>query len=225
MRLRSLTAAAAIPLVAAALAACGSSKSSTNANDPVTLAQNARAALASLTTMHVSASMQSSGSPTVVDLSIGASGECVGTVVVNGQRLSVVSAGGARYLRAPLAFWATQVSAAAAARAANKWVTGLPSGTFASCSLASWTTQALPDPASSAQPKVLGTAEVNGTSVINLQVNTKAGIAVLSILKNAPHYVVKMVSTDGMMSEEFSAFNRPIKAVAPTGAINFNSLN
>lgn len=222
MRLRPLAAIVVVPLALGSLAACGSTKKS---NDLATLVKDARSALVSLKTVHVKGNVQASGNTTAMDLSISTTGSCMGTVTFVGQTMSVIEVAGTYYLRAPKAFWTMQMNAKAAAKAANTWVTGLPPGIFDSfCNLATFAKSAASDPILSGEPKVLGALTVNGSPVTNLQVNSQRGNAVLSITKSSPHYLVKVVLTDGSMSEEFSEFDQPINVSAPAGAITMSSL-
>ena len=234
MRLRSLAVVAVIPLAAASLAACGSSKPADPLaaakeyakTAPLTIDQNARDAFTSLTTVHVTANTVDSGSPLNFAMTMSKSSGCTGSMTKSGMKVDIATvASGKAYMKAGASFWTAQANATAAQLFADKWVTGFPSSEFSEfCDLTVFAEGVTKDPISGDKPKVIGTAMVNGVPAVNLQVNDTDGTSVLSIAAAAPHNLLKAVSDKGKTIIVFSQFNQALDVPTPTGAIDISTL-
>lgn len=225
MRTRPIVAAVvAVPLALTVLAACGSDYSKTA---PTAIDQDARNAIKVLKSVHVKANVIENGSAVAIDLNTDTSGNCIGTVTLAGQPVSIIGLPSTKvYMKAGSGFWTAHGGAAAATMLTDKWITGFPSSEFESfCNLSNVTKSMTSDPVAKDKPKVVGTATVDGVDVVNLQVTGSSGRTTLSIATSAPHNLIKAVSADGKSTLSFSQFNQPVKATAPAGAIDISQLS
>ncbi|HWU33398.1 MAG TPA: hypothetical protein VN108_11010 [Marmoricola sp.] len=187
--------------------------------------QQARDALKSLNTLHVSGTVDSSSKPVTIDLRISKGGGCQGTITLAGQSVEIIGAGGNFYMKGSMAFWTAQANAATAAKVGGKWITGFSGGQFAQfCDLNSVAKSMATDPVAKDRPKVLGMNTLSGVSVVELQVHDKTGVSILSVSAAAPHYPLQVIASADKSAMSFSDFNVPFTATAPMGAVDIRTL-
>lgn len=218
-----------VPLVVLALTACGSTDvAATYAKTaPATIDANARTALTSATSLHISGEVKNGTETIALDLSLDTSGKCTGTVGLNGQQAQIISlSDNSAYMKADAAFWTSQANAQTASIVAGKWVTGFgstsPFSTF--CNLTQLSKSIVSDSVESDSAKLLGTTTVAGAPAVQLTVNTNPGTGILTVAANSPHYPLSISKgSDGTVT--FSGFNVPVNATAPAGAIDLSNLS
>lgn len=232
MRLRPPRALVVVSLAALALAsltACGESAAQKYAKTaPTTIDKDARAAITSLKSVHISGSTTSNGTSLGMDMSLDTQGNCVGTITSGTDKIQIVSLSSRGvYLKADAAFWqrAGGVTAAVAAQLAPQWITGQAVAPFGSiCNLSSFDRSLSATTVAQDRPTVINSATVAGTEVVNIKITNQDGsTSVLSVAANAPHNIVKVADGSGGKALMFSQFNAPVKATAPAGALNLGS--
>lgn len=229
MRPRSLLAAAAVPLALVSLAGCGESAVQKYAKaTPASIDKDARAAITALKSVHIAGSTTSNGSTIGMDLSLDTRGTCAGSITTGADQIQIVSLGsGSVFLKSDLAFWqrAGGISAATAAKLADKWVTGKAIAPFGSvCNLSNFDKSLSVTTVAQDKPRVINTGSVAGVDVVNLKISNQDGTtSVLSVAAGTPHNIMKVADDTGGKAINFSQFNVPVKATAPAGAINLNT--
>jgi hypothetical protein len=123
MRVRSL----ALVLAVAVLAGCGSSKKEAKPNGETAKSAtqvlvDAKAAATSASSVHVSGSIVSNGTPITLDLSMAKGKGATGSMSTNGLRFDLVRIGDTAYIRGSDAFYKHFASPAAAQLLHGKWL-------------------------------------------------------------------------------------------------------
>jgi len=192
----------------------------------MTIDQDTRNAITSMTSVHINATIDGGGNPVSMDMSLGTTGNCEGSVTSGGYKLDVIAASGAYFLRAPGSYWSTTgVPADKLSLVADKWIAGVDASQFENfCDLpammASLTDGAIDDD----EPKVVGTDVVDGVPAVKLQVRGDSGTNTIYVAASSPHYALKFVSDDGKNTMDFTAINQPVTPSAPADAVDVNSL-
>lgn len=229
MRLRSVVAAVAIPILSLSVAACGESAVDSYVKTaPATVDQNMRDGLKALTSVHVHTVQKLSTTPFIMDISVDNAGRCQGTLSQGTQTLNVIGLGGDKvYAKASADFWtsAEGVNATAAAALADKWVTGLPSGMFANtCDIKSLVQSFTTNAIAKDKAKLAGKTKVNGVDAVNLQILLSGTTVTIAVDANQPHRPLQVISSEGKLTSVFTQFDQPVRPTAPAGAQNVTAL-
>ena len=121
--------ALALALVAALVAGCGGHSSSTQSNGEAAKPANrvladASSAARSASSVHVSGTVSSAGTPIVLDLSLTHDKGATGSLSTNGLKFDLVRIGDTLYVRGSDAFYKHFAGAVAAQLLHNKWLKG-----------------------------------------------------------------------------------------------------
>lgn len=186
--------------------------------DGTTIAGDARGAMQSLRTMHVSGRIGQDPTPVDLDLSVSRSGDCAGTVGIGGGHIELRSVGGKAWFKADDAFWQFEAGDNAARVAqvvAGRWVvlSGRLEQLRSFCRIDQLTGQML---GAKARVRPLGAVMVGTTPTVRLAV-TEAGVTETAYVVAAePHYVLRIQRTGaGAGQVTFSAFDQPLRVTAP----------
>lgn len=230
MRHRTVLAAAAVPLLALSLTACGQSAVDAYVKvAPTTIDQDLRSALAALKSVHVHTVRNVGSAPFAMDISVDRAGRCSGTLSQGTQTVTLIGLGGDNvYAKGSADFWSSAEGAkpATAALLADKWVTGLPSGMFTNtCNIASLVQSFTKSSVAADKPKVLGKTKVGGADAVRLQISLSGTPITLAVAAASPHLPLQVTSVAGKLTTVLSAFDEPVRPVAPAGAENLSTLS
>lgn len=228
MRLRPAIATLAIALLSLTLAACGESAVDKYVKTaPATVDRDMRDALTALTSVHVHTTQSASGGTFTIDMSIDNRGRCIGTLTEGTMKLELIGLGADKvYARGSADFWTNEgASATAAAKLADKWVTGLPQNLFAdACGTAGLVKSYKTNSIAQDRPKVLGKTKVDGVDAINLQITLSNTRVTLSISADSPHRILRVSAPSVKLTTIYSEFDKPIRPTAPAGAQDLGTL-
>ncbi len=222
----------AIPLLSAllilALAGCGSSSSSGNgvaSKSASEILAASKAAADSASSVHVSGSLKSNGTPITLDLSLASGHGGRGQISQGSLSFNLIVVGDTIYLKGSPAFYSHFGGSAAAQLFQGKWLKAPVSGGELG-SLAGLTnlTQLLSQTLASHGTLVKGpTSTVAGTPVIELHDTSDNGsLFVATTGKPYPIQIVKHGSETGQIT--FTDWNHPVSLSAPSGAIDLSQL-
>jgi hypothetical protein len=167
----------------------------------------------------------------VLNLSLSDSKHGKGTLVNDGQTISLLQIGNTVYFKADKAFWTSNGGAAAATLFANRWVYGPASNkdftSFASFLNPRDITGQFLSPPPSATFREVGTSTVNGSPVTVIAGKGGAQTGTLDIASHGTPYIVRLKvtgGTSGAGTVTFTNFNKSVSVKAPKGAINLVAL-
>jgi hypothetical protein len=220
-----------LSLVAAPLlvSACGSSSSGSNSNGEAKkagpqVAKDAAAALGATDAVHVAGTMTDSATkkPVKFDLQLQADGTS-GTLAMSGQTVSIISVGGATYIKASAAFYeAQQASPTAAAKLADRWVKAPTSQEFDSFTL-SGLSKSLGEPDGKIDDAVT-TGSLNGQDVVIVSQTDGSKLYVAGTGEPIPLQITNSAkSSDGEGTVSFTDYGKHQTIKAPADAIDASS--
>jgi hypothetical protein len=216
-----------LPLAIVALSGCGTT-SKTNgiaAKQPAEAVAAAKAAADGASSVHVSGSAASGGSPITLDLDLVAGQGGRGRVSENGLSFEVIHVGSTVYIKGTPAFYQRVGGPAAARLLQGKWLKA-PASVGSFSSLASLTDlRQLADRtlAIHGTPARAGTATVGGQKAVGIT-NTATG-GTLYIATTGPPYPVA-VTDDGARGGRIvlDRWNEPVSLAAPANALDITQL-
>ena len=230
MRHRLSHPAAALPgllLLAAALAACGSSASSNNISGKTAAEILAATKLAAegASAVHVSGSIDNGGRPVGLDVNVLAGRGARGRLSENGLSFELIQTGGSVYIKGSPAFYRHVGGAAAAQLLQGRWLKA-PASSPEFASLSSLTDlHRLVDTALSTQGSVAksGTATVNGQRAVALANSSKGGtLFVAATGRPYPIEITREGANGGSLS--FDRWDQPVALTVPAGALDITQL-
>jgi hypothetical protein len=233
MRVRPRLAAApplALAAVALVLAGCGGSSSSSSSNgvadkSPAEIVAATKTAADAASSVHVSGSIVSSGSPITLDMHLRAGKGGRGSLSENGLAFQLIQTGGTVYIKGSPAFYKRIGGTAAAQLLQGKWLKAAASSSdFASLSqltdLRQLVDQTLAKPGSLTKGQ---TTTVNGQKVVGLTDKTKGGT--LYIAATGQPYPIEITkSGSGGGKIVFDSWNKPVTVAPPANAIDVAQL-
>jgi len=192
--------------------------------DAAAIAQEARAAMRGLDTMHVAGTITQGEEAIDLDLSVSQSGDCSGTIGVGGGAIELRSVDGKAWYKADRAFW--QASAPGHAdrvmkQVGDRWVVlaGSLSSLRSFCRIDALTDLML---SGSANYGVEGAEMVGETATVRLSVVQPGSAIAAYVLPGDPHYVVRMTrpAAQGEDTGElaFSEFDQDFTVDAPAAS-------
>jgi hypothetical protein len=231
VRRRLFSATGLLPLLAvAALAGCGSSSSGSSGNgvaskSPAEIVAAARAAADGASSVHVSGSTTTGGTPITLDLTLAAGKGGQGQVSENGLSFEMIETGGTVYIKGSQAFYSHFAGAAAAQLLEGKWLKA-PSSNASFAGLSSLTdlrkllSAAL---GSHGALSAAGTSTVNGQAVVGVRDTTQNGtLYVATAGQPYPVQIAKNSAGGGAIT--FDEWNKPVTLAAPADAIDIEQL-
>ncbi len=242
---RRLTPLAGLSLVMAltALAGCGGSSSGNGvaSKSPPEIIAAARAAADGASTVHVSGSTVTSGTPIALDLSLVAGKGGRGRIAENGLSFELLELEGTIYIKGSTAFYRHFAGAAAAKLLRGKWLKApATSSSFAGLS-SLIALHKLLDAALASSDKALvsaGTSTVKGQAVVGVK-DTAQGETIYVATTGKPYPVAATksgateagrhspsarthVSASGTIA--FAEWNKPVTLTAPANAVDIEQL-
>lgn len=228
MRFRPAVAAVAIPILSLTLVACGESDVDTYVKTaPAKVDQDMRDGLAALKSVHVHTIQKGATGTFTIDMSIDNAGRCVGTLTQGSMTLNLIGLGADKvYAKGSADFWSSEgASVTAAAKLADKWVTGLPKNLFTdACGTQGLIKSYKTNSVSQDQPKVIGKTKVGGVDAVNLQVTLSGTRVILAISASNPHRILSVSAPSAKLTTIYSQFDQPVRPTAPTGAQDVSKL-
>jgi hypothetical protein len=228
MRLRSLPLAGSLlALAVPALVGCGSSSSGNGvaSKSAEEIVGEARKAADSASSVHVSGSVNSGGSPVALDLSMAAGSGASGQISQNGSTFKIIVAGGDAYISGSSAFYSKLGGSAAAQLLSGKWLK-VPVSTPEFASFASLTNmRKLLDTVlvGHGQLEKGSTTTIAGQQAIAVKDTTRGGtLYVATTGKPYPLQIVKSGSEAGTIS--FEKWDEPVSVSAPASSVDLSEL-
>jgi hypothetical protein len=222
--------AAALPgllLLAAALAACGSSASSNDISTRTAaeILSATKLAAEGASAVHVSGSIDNGGRPVGLDVNILAGRGARGRLSENGLSFELIQAGGSVYIKGSPAFYRHVGGASAAQLLHDRWLKA-PASSPEFASLSSLTDlRRLVDTALSTQGGVAksGTATVNGQRALALANPSRGGtLFVATTGRPFPIEITKTGANGGSIS--FDRWDQPVALTIPADALDITQL-
>lgn len=204
--------------VAAAMTGCGgddggdsSGFADESAEDIVAAAQKA---MGELEALHMEGDLTSDGNAVTMDLSLSTSGNCEGSVAIDGGGLEVLQVGDEGWFKADEAFWESQAPDQAAqiiAAAGDNWVVDAEGQYTSFCDLEGFLEEIVtPDDGDEFEKD--GTEEVDGGDAV--KISSKDSTAFIAT--DEPHVILKL---EGSGADEgtitFSEFDEEVEVEAP----------
>ncbi|HEY3864464.1 MAG TPA: hypothetical protein VGL54_00070 [Solirubrobacteraceae bacterium] len=219
----------AVALVALALAGCGSSGSSSSngisSKTPAEVLAAAKAAANSASSVHVSGSIVSGGSPITLNLELAAGKGGRGQISEDGLSFNLIQVGGTAYISGSPAFYSHFGGPAAEKLLAGKWLKApASSGSFSSLGSLTDLAQLLDTALSDHGALKKGpTTTINGQQALSV---TDAGhggtLYVATTGKPYPIEIAKIGKSGGKIT--FDRWNAPVTLTAPANAIDLSQL-
>jgi hypothetical protein len=233
MRVRPRLAAApplALVAVALVLAGCGGSSSSSSSNgvadkSPAEIVAATKTAADAASSVHVSGSIVSSGSPITLDMHLRAGKGGRGALSENGLSFQLIQTGGTVYIKGSPAFYKRIGGSAAAQLLQGKWLKAAASSSdFASLSQLTDLRQLVDQTLANHGSLTKGqTTTVNGQKVVGLTDKTKGGT--LYIAATGQPYPIEITkSGSGGGKIIFDSWNKPVTVAPPPNAIDVAKL-
>ncbi len=233
MKLKNLTFSITAVLAAGALAACGSSSGAGGSGgsgngvaskSPTGILNAASQAVAAASSVHISGTITSGGTPITLDMHLVAGKGATGQISSRGLSAQLVSLGQYVYINGAESFWKTFAGPTIAQKLAGKWLKTPASGSFSS--LANLTNMRLLFGQAFGSHGTLAkgqTTTVNGQQVVALRDTTKGGtLYVATTGAPYPIEIVKAGSSSGQV--RFDQFNQPVSLTPPANAVDLASL-
>jgi hypothetical protein len=229
MRLRRLSAALlSLALILAALSGCGSSSSGNGvaSKSPSEILTAAKAAADSASSVRVSGSTVTGGTPIALDLSLVAGKGGRGKLSQSGLSFELIEIDGTIYINGSPAFYSHFAGPAAAQLLHGKWLKASTSNaSFAGLSSLTDLRKLLDAALSNSHNSLtkVGTSTVNGQPVVGLKDTAQNGILYVATTGTAyPLEITKNGSGGGKIT--FSEWNKPVTLTAPTNAVDIEQL-
>jgi hypothetical protein len=228
-RLFTATTPLACVLIVAALAGCGGSSSSSGngiaAKTPTEILAATKVAADAASSVHVTGSIVSSGSPITLDMDLLAGKGGRGKLSESGLAFELIQTGGTVYIKGSPAFYKHIGGAAAAQLLQGKWLKApAKSSDFASLSSLTELRQLVDTTlASHGSLTKGGTTTVNGQKVVGLTDTTKGGTLYIAT-DGAPLPIEITKSGSGGGKITFDSWNKPVTVTAPANSIDVQQL-
>lgn len=226
----TLAALSALAASALALAGCGGSSKSNGASNgiesksPEAIVSAASSALQSVSSVHVSGSMVSEGSPIKLDLTLASGKGGRGQLTENGLSFRIIAIAQTVYINGSDAFWRHFGGAAAEQLFHGKWLKSPASGQLGSIAeltnLHTLFTKLLAGHGKLAKGS---STTVAGKKVVAIRDTTQGGtLYVAATGKPYPVEINKTGSEAGAIT--FDDYNQPVSLTAPKGAVDITQL-
>jgi hypothetical protein len=228
VRLRPALSTGSTILLVAALAGCGGSDSSGNgvaAKSPAQILAASKAAADGASSVHVSGSVVSAGTPLALNLTLAAGRGGRGQISTNGLSFELIQVDGTAYIDGSPTFYRHFAGAAAAQLLQGRWLKAPAStGELAPISSLTDMRKLVDSGLGSHETLVKGaTTTIDGRPVIALKYASKGGTLYVATTGTPyPIEIEKAGSEGGKIS--FEHWNVPVAIAAPANAIDINQL-
>lgn len=227
MNIKTLSYPVTALLAAGALAACGSSSSSGNgvaSQSAAGIFKAANQAINSASSVHMSGSITSGGTPITMDLHLVAGKGASGQISSRGLSAKLIAVGQYVYINGAQSFWQPFAGPTIAQKLAGKWLKAPAAGSFSS--FAKLTNMRILFGQAFSHHGTLTkgqTTTVNGVQVVALRDTSKGGtLYVATTGAPYPVEVVKGGADAGKLT--FDQFNQPVSLTPPANAVSLTSL-
>jgi hypothetical protein len=216
-----------LALTLPAFVGCGSSSSGNGieSKSAEEIVSEARKAADGASSVHVSGSVQSGGSPVTLDLSLASEKGATGQISQNGSTFKVIIDGGAAYVSGSDAFYRRLGGSAAAQLLAGKWLK-VPTNTSEFASFGSLTNmRKLLDTVlvGHGTLKKGSTTTIGGQTAIAVEDTTRGGtLHVATTGKPYPLQITKSGSEAGTIA--FDKWDEPVTISPPASSVNLSEL-
>ncbi|HEY8303013.1 MAG TPA: hypothetical protein VIG42_00350 [Solirubrobacteraceae bacterium] len=228
MRLKSFSlVASTLALALPALAGCGSSSSGNGiaSKSATEIVDEAKTAADSATSVHVSGSVKSAGSPVTLDLDLASGKGGKGEISQGGFNFKLILVGNTAYISGSSTFYKHLGGAAAAQLLAGKWLkVPVNTGEFASFSSLTDMRKLIDTTlASHGTLRKGATSTVGGQQAVAVTDTTRGGtLYVAATGKPYPVQLAKGGSESGTIS--FGNWNEPVTIEAPANSVDLSEL-
>jgi hypothetical protein len=209
-----------------ALVGCGSSSSSSVASKSAEqIVSESKAAAEAASSVHVSGSLQSGGTPVTLDLHLAAGKGARGELSQNGASFKLILVGDTAYISGSPAFYRSLGGAAAAQLFQGKWLkASAKTGDFASFGTLADMRKLIDSTLTTSGALAKGaTTVVNGQNAVAITDTTKDGtLYVATSGKPFPLQLSKGGSESGKIT--FDGWNEPVTIAAPSNSIDLAEL-
>lgn len=216
----------AVVVALGALAGCGGSSGNGVASKSAEeIVKESTLAAQSASSVHVSGSVGSSGSPITLDLNLAAGKGGTGEISVNGLSFKLILVGDTAYMSGSSAFYSHIGGTAAAQLLAGKWLkVSAASGEFAAFGQLANMSKLIDSTLASHGGLSKGaTTTVNGQQAIAVTDTTKGGVLYVATTgKPYPVQITKTGSESGKIT--FANWNQPVTITAPANSIDLAEL-
>lgn len=225
----------ALGLGAATLTGCGGGGSDFADKSADDIVKTSKSDMEGLDSVKVAGTVTSDGQEITIDLQSNSSGDCTGSIGVDGGTAELLGVDGETWMRPDEAFWRSFGGASAdqiLSVVGDKWVViGADEDSFNQfCDVDQLLEELLKDDEDDDSTyKKLGTDELDGEDVVKVENNdSEDGPSVGYVLTDEPHYLVKVERTEGdeQGSVTFSDFDEEIEVEAPADdeVVDLNAL-
>ena len=220
---------ASAALCALALAACGSSGSSSNAEASKSASQiltDAVNAAQGASSVRVSGSISDSGAPVAVDLKLVNGKGGSGSMTIQGAPVQIVDVNNTLYMNGSDAFWSkVGGGSAVVALLHGKWLKAPATGNFSSlASLTSIHTLFSQLLTSHGTLKKGATSTINGQSAVAITDSAKGGT--IYVATNGKPYPIQLAKSGGGGGKvNFSEYGKSVSLTAPASSIDISKLH
>jgi hypothetical protein len=183
---------------------------------PKQVLQSATNGLRDASAVHVAGTLVSGGQSNQLDLQLQGN-DIQGSETIKGQKIDIVSTGGAAYVRAPAAFWTANGAAAVAKQLDNKFVRVPPS---AAKSINQISQQSLANQLAAASPTLqpgVTRSDVDGRPAVFITQQDGSQLFVANTGDPVPLRIQNNGATPGTVN--FTGYNQVQPITAPPGAI------
>jgi hypothetical protein len=205
------------------LAGCGGSGNDFASKSPQAIASAASADMKNLKSLRLEGDLTSSGQKIGIDMQVTTSGDCQGSIVLDGSTAQIASSGGKAWMKPDKSFWEKQAPAQATqieAVVGDKWVL-IPSssGLDQACDLSKLLSKfGNPTSDPSDAPTSATADSVDGQDAVRLSGQGSDGNPVTAwVSTQDPHYILKLEMTSGSEpgTITFTDFDQPVSVKTP----------
>jgi hypothetical protein len=221
MRSSAVSAVAALSvLVTAAGCGGGGGESDFAHQSGAKIAQVAKADMKSLDEVKFTGELTSNSQQVTLDIQAKSSGDCTGSIGIDGGTAQVRAKDGTSWFKPDEAFWRANAGDSADAiiqAVGDNWVLDTNANFSKFCDLDSFFDTLFTDDAGAGTYKTTGTTEVAGQKVVKVEQTGDTGTATGYVLVSGTHYLVRLERTQGDQPGhlEFTDFDKEFDVTAP----------
>lgn len=174
----------------------------------------AQTAMKEAESLRFSGNLTTDGTEIEMDVAVATSGDCAGTVTLNGGTAEVLRVDEASWMRGDEAFWTAAAGpqgAAVAKAVGEKWVKDDEGDFTRFCDLIDELVEGDPDDETYTKGDV---TEIDGAEAIAINVEDDSGTSTAYVATEDPHHLLSL-SREGQGEVAFSDYGEPVEAEAP----------
>lgn len=186
------------------------------------IADTAKADMKKLDQVRYAGEIATEGSSITLDVQASSTGDCSGTIGIEGGTAELLATGGSSWFRPDEAFWrasSPDQADAIIAAVGDKWVLDTDENFTQFCDIDAFFDNIFTsEDGEEGDYETIGTDELDGQDVVKVEKTEKTGTGAIGyVLVDGEHYLLKLERTDGddAGAVEFSDFNEEFEAEAP----------